>query len=503
MDVQLPDGRILRGVPEGTTKAQIAAKMGLSDPAGQFSSPFATSPSMGFSQRVGNKWDERNRQMDMASELAGQGKISDAGLNFIAIGNTLGKGLSDVPAEAMVSLARATPQPIKKFAGDVYSTAQDTPVLGHAMRGAGYVLNKATSGYNKFKKNHPVGGLYFDAALGFGDAALAALPIKGQSLPSRALAPVEKTGKKLADKINTKTVRPTARMLKDASQANYAKAKNLGGIAPPSVTNSLIDKAVSFRPTDEMVLATRSTTLSDDLAKNWEQFRDQPMTLERATALDQHITDLLDNPRATNKNGVLNSEGREILEIKETLRNELERAAQSGEIGGGPEGLRAYQDAVKDWAAQSQISEIERIVERASYMDNPATSLKTGFRNIATNPRRLSKFPKNVQKAIKRAASDGDLTNLLRSELGSRLISGIVGTAAGSTMGPLGAVAGGIAGMAGSRVARGAAETMQMGRVNKVKDAIAANSSMPTQKVKRFSSKSIAEQIIENQRVRK
>lgn len=62
MDVRLPDGRILRNVPEGTTKAQIAAKLGMSSAA-----PAAAPVDHGSAAMEGMPWYERG--------AAGVGKL--------------------------------------------------------------------------------------------------------------------------------------------------------------------------------------------------------------------------------------------------------------------------------------------------------------------------------------------------------------------------------------------------------------------------------------------
>jgi len=274
-------------------------------------------------------------------------------------------------------------------------------------------------------------------------------------------------------------VRPTAQQLKQVSQKNYQKAEQLGGVLAPSFTDSFIDSVKRYDYKDPMAQAFNGRSPITPISEMLEASRGQPMTLSAATEIDKAITDRLEDAAFQN-NGVLNNYGRQLLEIKNGLSESLLDAADKGLVQGGNEGVMAYREAVKDWAAQSQIGEIERIVERASYMDNPATALKTGFRNIATNPKRLNKFPKDVQKAIKAAASDGNLTNILRTNLGSRLLSTMTGAAAGTAMGPLGTLAGAAGGFATSGLARGAAESMQMGRVNKVIDTIAGGSSIPT-----------------------
>lgn len=487
MDVQMPDGTTIQGVPDGITKSQLLAKYQ------KFNTP-QSSGNGGFIDRVSNDFAKRDANLAQASDLAGQNKFvgGEPGLVYNAIGQTLQKGLSDVPGEAIASL----PQPIKDAGKFVYSSVASDPVVGGPVRGAAWLLDQAGQGYNKFKQNNPTAGLYLDSTLGFGNALASALPVKGESLPSQVVGAGQDLLKQAPgivasglekvpalDNALGKTIRPVATDLKAASQTNYAAAENLGGTISPQFTNDLIDHASNFTHKDPMAAAIAGENPIAGIAKNLEEFRDQPMTLDRATAVDQALTERLDDAKFTDKNGVLNTYGRQLLGIKNKLREGLASAADKGLVEGGPEGINAYKIAVKDWAAQSQISEVQRIVDRASYMDNPATALKTGFRAIAINPGRLSKFSPAVQTAIKSAARDGDLANIMRTELGSRLISATAGSMAGMAGGPLGSIAGAVGGFAMSRSARNMAEKMQMGRVNNVLDEIAAQSSLPTKKI--------------------
>lgn len=326
----------------------------------------------------------------------------------------------------------------------------------------------------------PVGALY-----GYGDSPegqrlQGAASNAGMAAAIGGAMPIAGAGLNALNNAFGKTVRPTAAALKSVSQANYALADEKGGVLSPSFTDKFLDSIQSISPTNKWVSATAKPTLASGLSEDWQTFRGQPMTLDDATSIDQHLTSLLDDPSATDKHGILNAQGKQILDIKNNLRSSLQSASEDGHIQGGNEGLQAYQTAVKDWAAQSQINDIQRIVDKASYADNPATVMKNGFKAIAVNPGRLNKFSPDVQNAIKSAASSGDLTNILRTEIGSRLLSTITGAAAGTVAGPFGSMVGAGAGLALSGAARNAAEGLQMGRVNNVIDAIAANSSIPT-----------------------
>lgn len=482
----MPDGRIGRfEVPDGTTpeSAQSMIEEHLN-------------PTDSFTSRVGQDFDKRAAMSQTAADAyqSGQQSLPETALQIT------GKGVAgmanDVVGEGFKSglnaLDSITPNsianPVKQGAKDVFNYVADSPV--------GDVARSAIQKYGNFAQNNPRAARNIDAVADIGSYVGALTPIKGQSAigtaldtPKTAINGVKNIAASgleqvpVLDNALGKTVRPSVNELKTISQNNYAKAAQVGGILDKQVTNDLIDHAQSFGPKDSMASSISGENPISKFASELDQFRDEPMTLERATAVDQALTERLDDPKFTDKNGVLNNYGRQLLEVKNRLRDNLSTAADKGLVQGGSEGINAYKTAVKDWSAQSQISDIQRIVDRASYMDNPATALKTGFRNIAVNPGRLSKFSPDVQKAIKHAARDGDLANILRTNLGSRLLSTMTGAIAGSAGGPVGVAIGGAMGAAGSGLARNAAEGMQMGRVNKVIDAIARKSSVPTKTI--------------------
>jgi hypothetical protein len=461
--------------------------------AGVDASPVAPEPTKpaGFMQRMSDDFARRQANARPTNDAFTQGEIGplQAGFQQLGqgaglVGDTAGNIVGSVARYAGDLVPNAIKEPVKNAGFRVYNYAADSAV--------GDVARDYTNSYKGFAQENPNIDRNLSALANIGGLVASATPIKGVSAASTAFTtgkavakPVGKVAMKGIDRLNTKTIRPTAEQLKTASTANYKLADDVGGVLKKEANDDVINYAQSFGVKDPMAAKFAGESPLAAVAKDLEEFRGQPMTLSRATAVDQAITDRLDDA-AFHTNGVLNVYGRQLLQIKDKLRNTLTEAADNGLVDGGRGGVDAYKTAVKDWAAQSQISEIQRIVDRASYMDNPATALKTGFRNIATNPGRLNKYPKDVQKAIKNAARDGDLSNILRSQVGSRLISGAVGAATGSAAGPLGTIAGAVAGGATGGIARRAAESMQIGRVNKVVDAIAANSSLPTTTAKRL-----------------
>lgn len=510
-DVTMPDGTTIKGVPQGTTQSQLQAKLSkMTNSPMQDNSPQPLQPD-NFMERLGmastgdtNQQTEAARQAGMYSQaaLTGLGSIPDIPGSLIATVPAAGKFLG--------SQFQQGPQP--SFVEDLQNEINKsnlTPQLGQKFNQ--WANQQTSNGFipqNNGEKTAvagiqgvamglpfgPVGALAGGAGNSVNQIALNNGLSPDQSailglLTGGAMTKAPEVMESLDQNLG-QTIRPTANDLKATSQASYADAATKGGVLSPQFTNNFLDKIGSFGPQDPMaadiigespsmnLLGSKAT--QDEEATGLEKYRDQPMTLDRATAVDQALSKLLDNPSMTDKNGILNANGREVLQIKNHLSDSLGNAVDNGQVQGGSEGVNAYQNAVKDWAAKSQMNDIENIINKAQYMDNPATSLKAGFRTIAVNPGRLGRFPVNVQNAIKSAATDGNLTGLMRTELGSRLISSMIGAVGGSSMGPLGSLAGGIGGMIMSGGARNLAETMKMNAANNVMDNIAANSSLPT-----------------------
>ena len=139
--------------------------------------------------------------------------------------------------------------------------------------------------------------------------------------------------------------------------------------------------------------------------------------------------------------------------------------APASSIGGGKEGFELVNQGRKLWSTSAKLSDIERIIQRAELMDNPAQGLKSGFRTMLNNPNRLRGFSKEERKAIRNAAESGVVTDLFRT-FGSRLIP-IATTATGGGIGSTALAT------AGTIASRDSATRLQLGKANVLADLIA------------------------------
>lgn len=140
--------------------------------------------------------------------------------------------------------------------------------------------------------------------------------------------------------------------------------------------------------------------------------------------------------------------------------------------GGDPDAIdNLVNYARPTWAQAAKLQDVERMMKRASMMQNPVNSLKTGARNMLMSGD-TNGWSAEEKAGLEKMANTGigvDTVNLL----GSRLIPIIATGAGGATGGWLGATATGLAAQGVTTVARKAATAMQMGKGKDLANIIA------------------------------
>jgi hypothetical protein len=287
-----------------------------------------------------------------------------------------------------------------------------------------------------------------------------------------ALAPVViDAGSKLNRALGKKSPVPNADQLRAKASKLYKTASEKGGVLKADFTNKFVDEIEKLKPQTEIgkivggdsaftKAIEKIAGVVDDEGKLVGGIRGKPISLEAAQELDELLGDAIDG---FTDSGRLTKQGKKLLDIQSTFRNMIEEADESL-IEGGKDGFNALKDARKLWATSRKLADIERIIERAKQMDNPATGIKSGFRTLYNNPTRLKGFNKAEREAIKRAAESGEVTDLLRTA-GSKLLS-IAATVKG---GP----AAGAVTYGASSLAKSAATKVQVSKAQKITDLIA------------------------------
>lgn len=255
---------------------------------------------------------------------------------------------------------------------------------------------------------------------------------------------------------------PNADQLRKQASALYKQADEIGGVLKSEVTDSFLDSVQGLRPQTKAGKLLQGDTPFTKIAQNLESLRGKKLSLAEAQEVDEFLGDAIDG---LTEMGRLTKQGKKILDIQTAFRNQIEDAAE-GMVEGGKAGFNALKEGRKLWSTSRKLADVERIIQRAELTDNPASSIKSGFRTLLNNPKRLKGYTKAEKKAIKKAAETGLATGALRI-LGSRLNSII---AIGSGAGGLGGTA---AISAGSAASRGAASAIQIGKAKNVANIVA------------------------------
>lgn len=286
-------------------------------------------------------------------------------------------------------------------------------MLTAAPASAGYAIGTAEDG-QRF-----TGDTLRDTALGIGTAGLAS------AAASKILPKLSRTK---APKVTSETLRQDAGKL-------YQKAAQKGGVLKAQFTDDFLQRAADdLIPKDEVIRNMKASRPLMDAFDDISQLKGQPLTLDRAQALDEVLGDMID--AHVQPNGRVNKVGKKILDVQSSLREMIEGAAPDM-VEDSAEGFEALKQARKAWSQSRKMADIEKIITRAEMMEQPATGIKTGFRTLLMNPMRMRGYTDAERKAIEKAAKTGVVQDLFRM-FGSRLVpigaavsgSGVGGTAA-------------------------------------------------------------------------
>lgn len=211
----------------------------------------------------------------------------------------------------------------------------------------------------------------------------------------------------------------TSSMLKSRASTLFKEADKKGGELNTQFKEKFIKKAAKDLSEDSeigQILARDSTTAKvlDEL----QIIKDKKFDLKGIQSVDRYLSSKI--LKETTPRGTLTDDGRRLLSVQEGLRKALD-VVNEKDVVGGKAGFEALKKAKKLWLKSIKLSEVESILERAKYVDNPATTIKAGFRALATNPKRLKGFSTEEVKLIKDAAKTGVVTDALKT-LGSRLV---------------------------------------------------------------------------------
>lgn len=507
----MPDGTIIRNVPEGTTQSQLLARykkaqnpqiaqsneksalgaaiigagrgasFGLSDrlhatieggaknlantAGNMLNLDYATdqdfgdfySEALAKNQQGAQEYRDANPAAFIGGELAGAlgtgvaGGITKTGQ---AIGGSIGRGLLPNAAGGIGKAANAT----TKAAQAAGVGAASSAVYGGATAPEGEVVDNARD------------AAVYGAAFGAASPAVANLLNKTFQSTSDAVRSVGRDLYILSKRGDLKGIKPTSDAMQGLARRAYKAAADAGGELTESFNKKFIKAADDIMPqTQAGKLLAGDDAVSQITSRVKDNLSGRRFSLAEAQEIDEFLGDAIDG--FVQPTGKLNKQGKKLLDLQTSFRNLIDDVSPD-DLAGGKQGFEAWKEGRKLWSATSKLRDIEKIITRAELMDQPATGIKSGFRTLLSNPKRLRGFTDAEQKLIRKAAETGAVSDAIRV-MGSRLIPIVT---LGSGAGP-GAFLGA---QVGSTLSRKGGEALQMRRAGKIAKEIMQNALINT-----------------------
>lgn len=436
-------------VPDGATPEEITAF------AESSYTPQELKPSKG------NLLQEFNRVSGMV-----QGKIIEGALAPITLaGDVINWGINKATGSNLGGVSESVkelvgaPQPQnagERIVGDVISAVSGTGGLIKA----GQSLATAAPKVSQFLSAAPKQQLA--AAIGGATGAGVSRETGGSDLEQLVVGLGAGLG--AGALTSSRRAAQTADQVRRQASSLYKAAEEQGGVLKPAFADKFVDAIQGLKPQSNVAKQFAGDSDFTRAVDRLSGIKGQRITLDAANELDKLFTQEISKPAFTNSIGKLTEEGKKLFEIQSTFRNMINSADETL-IEGGKAGFESLKQARGLWSKSRKLADIEAIIERSALTDNPATSIKSGFRTLASNPRRLKGYSTEEVKAIRRAAETGFVTDALRT-VGSRLATVI-------SLGSGGGAAQAAATMAGGTASRSAASAMQVKRAQSVADLIA------------------------------
>ncbi len=428
--IVLPDGTELDGIPVGTTKEQIKAKLA----AGGYdvgklggeekpSEVLQEKPKAGFVQRMGEALGER--QANVGESI--QAYRSDEQTLPETVAQAAGQGIGavgDFLGNALISGYRYLPDSdygLGEGAALLGSipTGEDRTLSDSALGGLRYVMEKG----REFAAENPRAARNLGAA---GNIGAAVLPIKGANVAGKVGTGTGKTMQttaKVLDAIIPKPENVTGESMAAVVNQAYDVSKKLGGALSPKYTENLSTRIVS--KVDEAGATLGADTqkilrgLSDpegvvregvELVKTLDG---KPLDLAGFEAIDKTLTGLRYG------SGTSEPAARKLGIIQKELRDLVDNA-KSGDLVGGEGGFEAYRRATALASKKFRINELEQITANAFATQQPTSALKGRVSKFLADKDNLKGFNKAEIDALQKVADTGTITEWIRAA-GGRL----------------------------------------------------------------------------------
>lgn len=439
MDVKLPDGRVLRGIPDGTTKAELAQKLasngihipGVSAPSLEDQSYGGTGGGNPMLSMLGSGALKAGESLGMTPEntsnpIANAAGPGEAALNYATGGAAmipaglagLGQGLKNLVSPGMPAADRVrqvesalTYQP-RTGAGQGMATVAGAPLQALGT-GTNYLGEKTTD-----ITGSPALGALVKTAGDFAPSLIGA-----RVMPKRVGA------RPLEDYVPKNSDVPTKAELKQAATSSYKHSENIGAVVSEDSFGAFQNELA-----DQMQKQGIDPTLHPDATAALKRITAErgPMTLEKIETLRRIAQDA--------EGSIKPADAKKAGDMVDSIDSMVENLKPEDLSSGTAEAATALKQARNYWSRARKADIVDELMRRAelsapnfsaSGMEN---AIRTEFRGLAKNERRFKRFTPEEQAAITQVVKGGKLDNVFRM-IGKAAPTGVVSTGLGTGLG--------------------------------------------------------------------
>lgn len=389
----------------------------------------------------------------------GAGLVGDIGANIIETGVSSADYLTGGALSKTGDLLGAGARNVGSFVGRLPSMGGGT--IGERLPGELGGLLESSGDFAEKNRRAAI------AAKSVGNLALLAPAVKyGEDIIS--------AGGKLKRTVDaSKVSKMSANELREKSSDLYKLAESKGGKLKPEFTEKLFQQYAKVKSkTAAGDIIEGQSDAARIIRELGDEYSGKSLNFETLMEMDEKLGQKAFSQ--VDNFGKVNDEGRKLLQMQSELRSALNSADDSLFVGGRG-GFEVAKEAKKYWSAQAQMRDVERIIENAQYMQQPSTALKTGFRTLLRDKKRMKGYSPEARFAIEKAAKTGGIEGFYRL-LGSDLVPIIAASAGGGatlSAGGVGALAA-IPARIGQKLSQGQAIRMAQRKARQVEDAIRA-----------------------------
>lgn len=424
-------------------------------------------------------FDQKTRGADMAN-MVDATSSAPMGKNQQTVGETIPQiamnevyAAGDVAGKA-ISMAGSALKPFLKVPDYYPQNLQDG---ANKLQGVATKAGEAIAPYaQQYMQNqeaydaaNPRAGRNFQAVRGLANVLpLGAAPVRkvagegldaaGNAMKNVAKAPFEEAA-----------FVPNSQQMKTYSGALFDDATAKGALINPEILNRIGGKIEQSLPGRGSLDPATSVFVGMKDKVSALMKEGKPLTLNEFEEMDKSLTGLITNEYKTKG---ATPEATKLMELQTDIRDAVYNP-DSGMVQGGREGLDAYKSAVGEWSLAKRKEDIENILQRAEFTDNPSTSIRRQFATLYMDKKRTRGYSKEQMAFIKKASESNKFADFLRTTAGSRLIGSTIGAiAGGAATGGLGVIPGALGGAATGMAARGAATSLKKKEVMKLENSI-------------------------------